>query len=55
MKRISEKTYKRIRRAGGANIAIGTIAIIVGITLGTLSIVEGAKLLSTKKDLIEML
>lgn len=55
MKSMSEKTYKKIQRAGAANIALGTIMIVTGVTVGTLAIVAGGKLLSTKKDLIELM
>jgi hypothetical protein len=55
MKSMSEKTYKKIQRTGASNIALGTIAVVLGITIGTLTIVSGAKLLATKKELIELM
>lgn len=49
----SEKTYKRVGRAGASNIVIGILLIVGGITLGVLSIVHGGKLLASKQDLID--
>ena len=48
MNRINEKTYKSIRKTGGFNLAIGILLIIGGVTLGTLNIVNGSKLLANK-------
>lgn len=49
----SDKTFKRVVNAGAANIVIGILLIVGGITLGTLSIVHGGKLLATRHDLID--
>ena len=48
MNRINEKTYKSIRRTGAFNLVIGIVLIIAGVSLGTLSIVNGSKLLANK-------
>lgn len=48
MNRINEKTYKTIRKTGAFNLAIGILLIIGGVTLGTLNIVNGSKLLANK-------
>jgi len=48
MNRINEKTYKSIRRTGAFNLVIGIVLIIGGVSLGTLSIVNGSKLLANK-------
>ncbi len=41
-----DKRTRTMRRAGAANIALGTITLITGITVGVLSIINGAALLS---------
>lgn len=47
-----EKVYKTMRLAGAANIAIGIVVIVTGLTAGVLSILSGARLLKNKKDLM---
>lgn len=49
----NEKVYKKITHAGTAGIVIGILAIISGITLGTMSIVFGGNLLELRKHLID--
>lgn len=49
---MNEKTYKTMRRAGAANIAIGIVILVTGITCGILAIVNGAKMLKRKSDII---
>ena len=44
---MTEKTYKVMGLAGGANIAIG----IIGVTTGIILLVSGGKLLGAKKGL----
>ena len=46
---MTEKTYKVMGLAGGANIAIGIISI--GVTTGIILLVSGGKLLGAKKGL----
>lgn len=48
---MNEKLYKFLGRAGGAGIALGVIEIVVGLLLGTLTIIGGAKLLKSKMGL----
>lgn len=48
-----ENTYKTVKNAGATNIAVGTLSIVLGVTLGIVSIVSGSKLLSKKKNLID--
>lgn len=48
MNRINEKTYKSIRRTGAFNLVIGIILIVGGVSLGTLNILNGSKLLANK-------
>lgn len=49
---MQEKSYKTMKRVGGYNIALGVIAIISGIVCGILMIVNGAKLLKNKTDML---
>lgn len=49
----NEKVYKKISEVGAAGIVLGIALIIIGITIGTMSIVFGAKALLTKKHLID--
>lgn len=53
MLEFNEKVYKRVGQAGTTNIVIGILLIIGGITLGTLAIVHGGKMLASKKHLID--
>ena len=39
---MDEKLYKSMGRIGGTNIAMGIVSIIVGVTVGVLSIVQEA-------------
>ncbi|SEQ33857.1 hypothetical protein SAMN02910289_01793 [Lachnospiraceae bacterium RM5] len=46
-----EKVYKVMRRVGSANIALGIIAITVGVAIGIISIISGAALLKDKSEI----
>ena len=46
-----EKTYKLMKTSGGAGIAIGIIMIVVGVTTGIISIINGARLLIGKNKI----
>lgn len=46
-----ENVYKTMRNTGAANIAIGIIMIVTGVSAGTLAIVMGANLLKKKSQL----
>lgn len=48
---MNEKTYKVMRRTGGFSIALGIVAIAIGVTVGVLTILNGAKLLKAKSDI----
>lgn len=48
----NEKIYKKIADAGAAGIVVGIILIVIGIAVGTISIVFGAKALRAKNHLI---
>lgn len=47
-----EKVYKTMGNVGGANIALGIIMLVTGITAGILTIVSGARLLANRKNII---
>jgi len=47
-----ERVYKRVKGVGAANITIGVLLIIIGITFGVLSIVGGGKLLKCRNDIL---
>lgn len=49
---MNEKLYKSIKHAGGSNIALGVLVIAAGVTLGVLAIVNGAKMLKAKSDIM---
>ena len=44
-----EKAYLTMKNSGAGSIAIGIIVLVVGITVGVLSIVSGASLLKHKR------
>ena len=46
---MEEKTYKLLKSSGAANIAMGIIAVVTGLTVGIISIVNGAKLIKGKQ------
>lgn len=45
-----EHMRKKMKGAGAMNITVGILMIVTGIVLGTLTIVEGGKLLSAQKE-----
>ncbi len=45
---MGEKTYKLMNKSGAGCIVIGVISIVVGVTIGVISIVNGAKLVKGK-------
>ena len=47
-----ENVYKTMRNTGAANIGIGVIMIVTGLSAGTLAIVTGANLLKKKSQLL---
>ena len=49
---MSEKLYKTVSGVGAGNIALGVIALITGVTTGILMIVNGARLLKSKSDMM---
>lgn len=49
---MDEKVFKSMGRIGGANIAMGVVCIVVGLTVGILSIICGGHLLNDKNHLL---
>lgn len=47
-----EKVYKVMRGAGAMNIVAGVISIVVGVSLGILMIISGARLLAHKSKIM---
>ena len=47
----NEKVYKVMRGTGGISIALGIVAIVIGVSVGVLTILNGARLLRSKSDL----
>ncbi|MCI6675457.1 MAG: hypothetical protein MSG78_00805 [Clostridiales bacterium] len=49
---MNEKYYRLMSQIGGGSIALGVIVLVTGIVTGILMIVNGARLLVNKKNLI---
>lgn len=49
----NESIYKKIGNAGTNNVVVGILMIILGVVLGTLTIIQGAKILKSKEHLID--
>ena len=47
-----EKAYRTMKNSGAGSIAVGIIVLVVGVTAGVISIINGASLLRHKKDII---
>ncbi|MCD8053826.1 MAG: hypothetical protein LUE23_10095 [Lachnospiraceae bacterium] len=47
-----EKVYQTMKHAGITNIVLGTLVIVIGALCGSFIIVNGAKLLSRKNDIL---
>ena len=46
-----EKAYLTMKNSGAGSIALGIIVLVVGITVGVLSIVSGASLMKHKREI----
>lgn len=46
-----ERIYKTMKNIGAANIAIGIVLIVIGLSTGIVAIVTGANLLKKKSQL----
>lgn len=49
---VREKMYKTLKNVGAANLAFGIVIIIAGVTVGVMSIVNGARLLKSKSNIL---
>ncbi|MEG0961909.1 MAG: hypothetical protein RSD28_01660 [Lachnospiraceae bacterium] len=49
---MNEKVYKVMRSTGGGSIAIGIVMLTSGVVCGILTIINGARLLRKKCDII---
>ena len=49
---MNEKLYKTVSGAGAGNLARGIITLVTGIVTGILMIVNGARLLKGKSDIM---
>lgn len=49
---MNEKAYKTMSGVGAGNIVLGIIVLVAGITAGVLMIVNGARLLKRKSELL---
>ena len=49
---MSEKLYKTVSNVGAGSIALGIITLVQGVTTGILMIVNGARLLKSKSDMM---
>jgi len=49
---MSEKTYKVMTSAGAGSLVVGVLLIVTGVACGIISIVNGARLLKNKSDII---
>ena len=47
-----EKAYRTMKNSGAGSIAVGIIVLVVGITVGVISIINCASLLRHKKEII---
>jgi len=47
-----DKLYKTIRGAGAANIALGILIIVFGITVGVINLVAGGKLMKSRHSIL---
>jgi hypothetical protein len=46
---MEEKTYTLLKSVGAANIVLGVIAVVSGLAVGVITIINGAKLVKGKK------
>lgn len=47
-----EKMYKTMGRAGMSSVIIGIVMIVTGVTAGVLTIINGARLLKRKGNVL---
>ena len=49
---MEEKVYKTMNGAGAMNIVMGIVSLAIGIAMGILLIISGAKLISGKSKIL---
>ena len=49
---VHEKMYKTLKNVGAANLEFGIVIIIAGVTSDVVSIVNGARLLKSKSNIL---
>ncbi len=49
---MSEKIYKTMKQVGAWNIAIGVTLIVLGVLSGVMTIVNGARLIKDKSNIM---
>lgn len=49
---VSEKIYKSMKTVGAWNVAIGVTLIVVGLLSGVMTIVNGARLIKDKSEIM---
>ncbi|MCD7868838.1 MAG: hypothetical protein LUG62_11830 [Clostridiales bacterium] len=49
---MNEKIYRIMAGIGAGNLALGIIVLVTGISTGILMIVNGARLLKSKEDIL---
>lgn len=49
---MSEKVYKTMKSAGITNLVLGILLMVISCVCGTFFIINGAKLLKKKSDLL---
>lgn len=47
-----EKAYKTMTSTGAANLVAGIVMLVTGIAVGILTIINGARLLKNRKEVI---
>ena len=52
---MEERTYKVMGGSGALNIAVGVVALVVGVASGVLLLISGAKLLAGRRRIAEFL
>lgn len=48
----NERVYRALSATGAGDIVIGVLVIVVGISAGVIAVVNGARLLRTRKKLM---
>ncbi len=49
---MSEKLYKTVAGVGAGSLAIGIIILVTGVVTGTLTIINGARLIKRKYEIM---